>query len=171
LAGARFDSERFAADCKANTSPRACKLSHELGLDSVGEARKKLEGDLRDPRIGAVVSLDLGLARGFTPESLAAVSTPTLIVGAGIDIGGLPADLESGYLAAGLPISTREYVVVPDAMHFSFLQLCKPGAVGMIEERSPGDGVACKDSPARSRASIHREVADRITTFLGTILP
>ena len=171
LAGARVDAEQFAADCTRNTSPRACKLSHELGLDSTGEARKKLEGDLRDPRIDAVVSLDLGLARGFTPESLAAVRVPTLIVGAGIDIGGLPADLESGYLAAGLPTAMRDYVVIPEAMHFSFLQLCKPGAVEMIEERSPGDGVACKDSNARSRAAIHREVADRITTFLGAILP
>lgn len=171
LAGARVDAERYAADCEANTSPRVCALSHELGLDSGGEARKALEGDLRDPRIGAVVSLDLGLARGFSPESLAAVKIPVLIFGAGIDVGGLPAELESGYLAAQLPMSMGEYVVVPDAMHFSFMQLCKPGAVEMIEERSPGDGVACKDGGTRGRAAIHREVADRIVTFLGATLP
>lgn len=170
LAGARVNAERFAADCKSNTSPRACKLSHELGMDSIGEARKKLEGDLRDPRIRAVVSIDLGLARGFTPESLAAVQIPTLILAAGIDIGGLPAEQESGYLAAGLPLSMRDYVIVPEAMHFSFLQLCKPGAVELIEEESPGDGVACKDSRTRSRAAIHRETVDRIGAFFDATL-
>jgi predicted dienelactone hydrolase len=171
LAGARVDAARFVADCEAKTSPRACALSPELGLDTTGDARKTLEGDLRDPRIGAVVSLDLGLARSFSPESLAAVSVPVLIFGAGIDVGGLPADLESGYLAAKLPMAMREYVVVADAMHFSFMQLCKPGAVELIEERSPGDGVACKDGGTRGRAAIHREVADRIATFLGATLP
>ena len=171
LAGARADATRFAEDCKTNASPRACALSHELGWDGVGDARTKLEGDLSDPRIGAVVSLDLGLARGFSPASLAAVRTPTLIFAAGIDVGGLPSDVESGYLAAGLPMTMREYVVVPDAMHFSFMQLCKPGAVEMIEKRSPGDGVACKDGGTRGRAAIHREVVERIATFLGAILP
>lgn len=171
LAGARVDAERFLADCKAKTSPRACALSHELGLDGTGDARAALEGDLGDPRIGAAVSLDLGLARSFSTESLAAVRVPVLIFGAGIDAGGLPAEAESGYLAAGLPMSMRDYVVVPDTMHFSFMQLCKPGAVAMIEARAPGDGVVCKDGGTRGRAVIHRQVADRIATFLGATLP
>jgi len=170
IAGARVDSERFREDCKTKASPRACALSHELGFGGTGDAKTALEGDLSDPRVGAVVSLDLGLARGFSPESLAAVHVPILIFGAGIDVGGLPAEQESGYLAAGLPITMREYVVVPDAMHFSFMQLCKPGAVALIEERSPGDGVACKDGGTRGRAAIHREVVDRILTFLAATL-
>ena len=171
LAGVRVDTGRFREDCKTEASPRACALFQELGLNSEGDARRALEGDLRDPRIGAVVSLDLGLARGFSPESLAAIRIPILIFGAGIDVGGLPADKESGYLAAGLPMAMRDYVVVPDAMHFSFMQLCKPGAVALIEERSPGDGVVCKDGGTRGRVAIHREVADRILTFLGATLP
>lgn len=171
LAGARFDADRFAADCKVNTSPRACVLSHELGLDGTGEARKALEADLRDPRLRAFVSLDLGLARGFRPESLAAVRVPALIVAAGTDVGDMPADLESGYLAKGLPMTTREYVVVPDAMHFSFMQICKPGAAERIEAETPGDGIVCKDGGERSRAAIHREIADRIITFLGVVMP
>jgi predicted dienelactone hydrolase len=171
LAGARFDAAQFAVDCKVNTSPRACSLSAELGPDAVGDARKKLEHDLRDPRIGAIVSLDLGLARGFTPQSLAAFRTPALVIAAGTDIGDMPADLESGYLAKGLPTSTSEYLVVPDALHFSFMQICKPGAADMIEAETPGDGIVCKDGGTRDRAAIHREVADRIVTFLGVTLP
>ena len=41
----------------------------------------------------------------------------------------------------------------------------------MIEVRSPGDGVACKDGGTRGRAAIHEEVVDRIAAFLGATLP
>lgn len=140
LAGARFDTARFEGDCRTNTSPRACALKDELGL-----GRTEIEADLSDPRVKAVVSFDLGLARGFSPESLAALRVPALVIAAGIDIGGLPPRLESGYLADNLPKASSTYVEIPDAMHFSFMGLCKPGAVELIEEEEPGSGVACKD--------------------------
>ncbi|EEH13931.1 MULTISPECIES: hypothetical protein [Brucella] len=49
------------------------------------------------------------------------------------------------YLAEHLPKSSSTYVEIPDAMHFSFMQLCKPGAAALIEEDIPGDGIVCKD--------------------------
>jgi len=110
---------------------------------------------MHDPRIRAFVSLDLGMARGFTPESLAGITAPALLVGAGIDIGDLPAELETGWLAQYLPSETTEMVIVPDAMHFSFLQLCKQGAEAMIEAEGPGDGIVCRDGGERGRAAIH----------------
>ncbi|MDB5526595.1 MAG: hypothetical protein JWM58_4358 [Rhizobium sp.] len=143
LGGARFSTDRFAQDCKMHPIPRTCGLSVELGIAQGHD--NQLDGDLSDARIGAIVSLDLGLARGFTPENLAAFPVPALIIGAGVDIGDLPAKLESGYLAADLPKATSSYVEIPDAMHFSFMQVCKPGAVELIEEETPGDGVVCKD--------------------------
>lgn len=166
LAGARFDSARFEKDCLDQTSPRACALTDELGL-----GRPEIEGDMSDPRLKAFVSFDLGLARGFTPESLAALRVPSLVVAAGIDIGGLPPRLESGYLADHLPKSTSTYVEIPDAMHFSFMGLCKPGAVELIEKEEPGNGVACKDGGTRSREEIHREVAYLVIGFLATAMP
>ncbi|TIO08005.1 MAG: alpha/beta fold hydrolase [Mesorhizobium sp.] len=169
LAGARFSTDLFARDCKTHSSPRACALSAELGI--VPGAVAELDGDLTDVRIGAVVSLDLGLARGFTPESLAALHVPALVIGAGVDIGDMPAKLESGYLAAKLPSATSSYIEIPDAMHFSFMQLCKPGAVALIEEDTPGDGIVCKDGGARGREAVHREVADRIIAFLERAIP
>lgn len=138
LAGAQFDTKQFEKDCQANTSPRACALKGELGL-----SRPEIEKDMRDPRVRAFVSLDLGLARGFTPESLAAMPIPSLVVAAGIDIGGLPSRLETGYLADHLPETSSTYVGIPDAMHFSFMGLCKPGAAALIEKEEPGNGVAC----------------------------
>lgn len=169
LGGARFSADRFAGDCKSQPNPRTCGLAAELGLQPGQQSR--LEGDLRDPRVGAIVSLDLGLARGFTPDSLAAFPVPALVIGAGVDIGDLPARLESGYLAAHLPKATSRYVEIPDAAHFSFMQICKPGAVALLEEETPGDGIVCQDGGKRDRQALHREVADRITAFLAKALP
>lgn len=169
LAGARFDAERFAADCTANPNPRTCGLTEELGLSP--EDNHLLEADLSDARIGAAVSLDLGLARGFTPESLATIRTPLLVFGAGIDIGDLPADEESGYLAAHLNPSRSQYTKIPDAAHFSFMQLCKPGAAALIEAEAPGDGIVCMDGGERTREAIHRQVAGQIIDFLSKAIP
>lgn len=170
LGGARFSAERFAQDCRTYPNPRTCGLAGELGI-ATPHQHTPLDGDLQDARIGAIVSLDLGLARGFTPESLAKVDVPALIIGAGVDIGDLPAKLESGYLASGLPKTSSRYAEIPDAMHFSFMQACKPGAVDLIEADDPGDGIVCKDGGGRDRAAIHRQVADMIATFLAKAIP
>ncbi len=61
-------------------------------------------------------------------------------------------------------------MTVPDAMHFSFMQLCKPDAVALIEAETPGDGIVCKDGGSRSREEIHREIASVVTGFLAEAL-
>lgn len=162
LAGARFDPDQFAADCAKKTSPRACALSAELGLSDPA-----MKATMLDPRLRALVSLDLGLARGFTRESLQAIDIPALIVGAGVDIGDLPAELESGWLARYLPADQARLWMIPDAMHFSFMGICKPGAEAMIEEDEPGDGIVCRDGGTRSRQDIHAELANEIIAFLA----
>ena len=169
LAGARFDSPQFTADCATPISKRACGLAAELGITA--QADSPLDDDLRDTRIGAVVTLDLGLARGFTANSLVSVMVPALVIGAGIDIGGLPSRIESGYLAEHLPQPTTQYVTISDAMHFSFLQQCKPGAIDLIEEEDPGEGIVCDDSKGRAREVLHQEVAAQIVDFLAASLP
>lgn len=52
-------------------------------------------------------------------------------------------------------------------MHFSFMQRCKPDAVVLIEEETPGDGIVCKDGGSRSRDEIHREIAFLVSSFLA----
>ncbi|ABC29774.1 predicted dienelactone hydrolase [Hahella chejuensis KCTC 2396] len=166
LAGARFDQAHFAAECQAHPNPRVCGLSDELGLNTEGAAKTSLEASMLNHRVRAVVSLDLGLARGFTPASLAAAPIPVLIFGAGVDIGDLPARMESGYLVAHLPPAQTQYIEIADAAHFSFMQRCKPGAVEMLEEEVPGDGIICKDGDGRSREEIHQQVASQVIAFL-----
>jgi hypothetical protein len=47
------------------------------------------------------------------------------------------------------------------------MQLCKAGAIALIEEDTPGDGIVCKDGGTRGRDVIHRQVADLISVFLA----
>jgi predicted dienelactone hydrolase len=126
-----------------------------------------LAGDLRDQRVTAVVSLDLGLSRGMTDESLAALPVPVLVIAAGAPSVELPAQLESANLATRLPQVSSRYVEISDASHFSFLPICKPGAVALLEEDIPGDGIICGDGDnARPREVIQQQVTSLITEFL-----
>lgn len=167
LAGARFDAERFQTDCRAHNDLAACKLIPALGIDSAAE---QLAADARDPKIKAVVSLDLGLARGFTPESLSQIAIPVLIMAAQADSDELPAKLESGYLADYIPAAVRYDTRVEGATHFSFMQQCKPGAATLIAQNDPGDEIVCQDGGTLSRADIHRQLARDISGFLNQAL-
>jgi predicted dienelactone hydrolase len=169
LGGARFNTEKSAQDCKIGAGPQACTLSAELGI--VSGVTSKLDADLRDKRISAIVSLDLGLARGFTPESLAAFPVPALVINAGVDMVDMPIKQESAYLAATLPAATSQMHEITDATHYSFMQVCKEGAVALIEEDEPGWGKVCKDGGTRSRDAIHHEVTEMVTAFLANAIP
>ena len=164
LAGAQFDREQLKQECAFQDSPRVCGLTPELGLDKpqVGEP----SGSLKDDRIKRVVSLDLGLARSLSRQSLQDLTSPTLILAADVDIGDLPQAEESGFLAQYIPQNNREYTVYQDAAHFSFMQLCKPGAIELIEEENPGDGIVCKDGNDRSRDELHQVMYLDILAFL-----
>ena len=164
LIGARFDRRQFNADCQLNPNPRTCGLAHELGLDVAQPGEP--QSSLRDERIKAVVSLDLGLARSFAVDSLATLQRPSLILAAGIDIGNLPQQMESGFLASHIAQPLRQYKVYPDAMHFSFMQLCKPGASALLEQEEPGDGIVCQDGGTRSREALHDDMYQEIHRFL-----
>lgn len=167
LAGARFDAERFQTDCRAHTGFASCKLIPALGIES---AAQQLAADVRVPEIKAVVSLDLGLARGFTPESLSRIAIPVLIMAAQTDSAELPANLESGYLTEYIPATLRRALSVEGATHFSFMQQCKPGAGALIAGKDPGDEIVCQDGGTRSRADIHRQLVRDISPFLNQAL-
>ncbi len=128
--------------------------------------------DRHDPRIRAFVSLDLGPARGFTPESLAGIKAPMMVFSAGSNLPGIDAtNADSHFVAASLNLPTERTVEIADALHFSFMQLCKPGAIALIEADAPGEGMVCKGGGGRDREAIHREVADRILGFLEEVIP
>ncbi|WP_245931948.1 alpha/beta hydrolase family protein [Marinomonas aquiplantarum] len=163
LAGSEVDNEQLSADCLPTPNSRVCSLTAELGM-----LNDKPLGvsSLRDERIRRVVSLDLGLARSFSKQSLQTLTVPTLILAAGVDIGDLPQAQESGFLAKYIAKNKRRYIVYPDAAHFSFMQVCKPGAIEILEEEVPGDGIICKDGGQRSRAALHQDMLQKILAFI-----
>ncbi|ARP40749.1 alpha/beta hydrolase family protein [Vibrio syngnathi] len=166
LAGAKIDRATLEVECLKYPNPRTCGLSAELGLSNI-QATEPNNKDLSDPRIQRVVSLDLGLARSFSVQSLNEINVPTLILAAGIDIGDLPHALESGYMAEHIPISSRQYKVYENATHFSFIQPCKAGAEAMLEEEVPGDSIICKDGLGASRGELHQLILNEIVDFLN----
>jgi predicted dienelactone hydrolase len=167
IAGARFDPDRFAHDCKAHPQLASCTVYGKINPASTSESKAALAADLRDKRVTAVVTLDLGLSRGMTDESLAALPVPTLVIAAGVPSTELPAELESANLAKRLPAASSRYVEIGDASHFSFLSVCKPGAEVLLEKDVPGDGIICRDGDsARSRGVIQQQVTSLIDEFL-----
>lgn len=93
------------------------------------------------------------------------------MIGAGADVEDLRVTLEAGYLAEHLPATSASYREIPDVAHFSFLQVCKPGAAERIDAMAPGEGVVCRDGEGRSREEIHRQVVDMIIGFLSKAQP
>lgn len=177
LAGARFDRKHFKQECVLLPNPRTCGLAVELGLaqEQPGEpdqngysagSNKNASTSLKDPRIKAVISLDLGLARSFSPASLNKIDVPSLILAAGVDIGDLPQQFESGYLAEHLPLQKQSYRVYQGATHFSFMQRCKPGAAELLEQEFPGDGIICQDGKGQDRIKLHQKIFVDIQSFL-----
>lgn len=174
-AGGRFDADLIMPDCETRFSAIACRTYAELGLGQSANATETLRGDLSDKRIGAVVTLDLGPARGFTPASLEAMRIPFLVIAAGTDVdkdtatkGQIAATNEdSRYIAQHLPKATSPYTEIAGSLHFSFMQICKPGAVEMIQEEAPGEEFVCKDGGTRSREAIHEDTLRVIINFLA----
>lgn len=167
MVGARFDARRFAQDCVVHPQLSSCSVYQQINPDSAPASKARLGGDLRDHRVTAIVTLDLGLSRGLTDQSLASLPVPALVIAAGAPSQDLPAQLESADLARRLPPLTSRYVEISDASHFSFLSPCKPGAVALLEEDAPGDGVICRDGEsARPRVMIQLQIAALVTAFL-----
>lgn len=167
IVGARFDTDHLIKECSTYPGIAACAKFPQLRIGMDAASQKQMQQDLSDHRVKAVVSLDLGLARSFTPETLAAITRPVLIVAAGTDTAGMPAEVESGYLAEHMARDVFRYREIPDATHFTFMQTCKPGAAALIEEEDPGDGIVCSDGGTRSREDIHRQVSGEIIGFLA----
>ncbi|MDR3518675.1 MAG: hypothetical protein P4M00_22995 [Azospirillaceae bacterium] len=171
IAGGRFDPRRFDADCAVQSDLAACKYASQPDGDTGRRATDAamLTRSWKDPRVKAVVTLDLGLARGFDPASLAAIDIPVLVVAAGRHTADMPAALESGFLVAHLPGGTP-FVAIDDAAHFSFLPVCKAGAAALLEADHPGDGIICQDGNGRDRMAIHDQVAATVIPFLARSL-
>lgn len=170
LAGAIFDPEKFLNDCRGNNSRGDCKLESRLGINNK-YSWSFLSKDYRDKRVKTVVSLDLGLAPGFTEMSLKNIKIPVLILAAEDDqVGELPVKQESSYIATHIPSHMVNFKIVNGATHFSFMQICKKNAEYLINKESPGDGVVCHDGIDANREKIHAKLVHDISLFINKTL-
>ncbi|OPA87377.1 dienelactone hydrolase [Pseudomonas fluorescens] len=168
IAGARFDPDLFARDCGVHPKLGGCIGYKQMNPAATPAGKAQLAADLSDPRVTAVVSLDLGLSRGFTDASLAALSVPVLVIAGGVPTEDMAPELESADMVRRMPKATTRYVEIGDATHFSFMAICKPGGMALIEEDSPGDGMICRDGEgARARSIIQQQVVQLMTEFLA----
>jgi predicted dienelactone hydrolase len=178
LAGGRFDAAGVAKNCTAEFGRVYCEIFQALGVGRTAATNAAMAADLSDARVRAVVTLDLGPGRGLTPESLAAIRIPVMVLGAAADVDAdtaVEADIaatnkDSGYLARHLPLATTTYSLVPGSLHFSFMQTCRPGAAELIEKEAPGESIVCRDGIGAERETIHRQVSIMVTDFLGKAL-
>lgn len=167
-AGARMDLSFARQDCARHPGNLSCQSMQQMGI-ALNDA--SLAASMRDERLKAVVTLDAGMTRTFSRESLAALPIPVLVLAAGEPLPGLAPEDESGRMAALLP-QGNEYAVVPGAGHFSFMPPCKPGAAELLarEKAEPGDELVCLDGPGYHREAIHRQLLAKISQFLQTRL-
>lgn len=112
--------------------------------------------------------MDLDLSRGVTSASLADLPVPALVIAGGVPTEDMSPELESADRLTRMPETNTQHVKIGDATHFSFMSICKPGGMALIEESSPGDGMICRDDErALPRAVIQQQVVEVISRFLA----
>lgn len=165
LAGARLDRQAYRDYC-ARLGERAadCVFFAKGGVD-LAALPADWERDMRDARIGAAVAVDPGMSYAITPESIAAMTLPVLLVNLGdetrwpaIDVSAAGSDL-----VARLPDAS--YAAVAPGNHFTFLAECKPEAPALLI--AEGEDPICDEPAGTDRAGAHAEIAVLIADFLG----
>jgi predicted dienelactone hydrolase len=159
LAGGRYEFERQLEACKAQPS----KDQYCTGM--VKDYTRELStqdsaGNYADSRIRAFYLMAGGPGAGFTPDSLKAISVPTLFDTAKFDTVLAPS-MGSSLLASEIP-GSRE--IVRDVGHFTYAPICR-AVLGRAVL-----GQICVDPDGVDRRQVHAAIAnDAIEFFRGTL--
>lgn len=163
LAGGRFDADRMDDVCSETPDDLVCGIFASWQVAQTPEDRVAMGQDLRDDRFAAIASFDLGGTQFFTPDSLAELPTPLLVIGAPIANSGIDLDVESRALIAALPEGTP-YLEPAGLAHFDFLGVCTPQAMEILLEEEPDDAFVCEDGTEARRAE-HAMIVDELLAF------
>ena len=104
----------------------------------------------------------MGGAQVFSDQSLAALTTPTLIYAA--PAGHVDMDKNSRLLKAKMPTNTVTYLEPTGYTHFDFMGLCTEKGLDILKKFEPQDVEVCIDG-RDIRATKHRDVVKTITSF------
>jgi predicted dienelactone hydrolase len=162
-AGARASLPRFAAFCDdPQNADAGCGWFKRGGVDFAKIDAGAFEGDYRDRRLAAVVTVDPGLAMAYQEDSLAAIHMPMLFVNLGTGeqiMRGVRAQALAGQIAGA------GYAAIPDAIHFSFLGICNPGGAELLKRYGEEDPI-CADGGTTPREELHKQIFFQIAVFL-----
>ena len=162
LAGARLRFERFGEFC-AEHDDGACRAfaRHLPNLDAVFFERSN--ADLADSRVRSAVAIAPGFTESLTPDSVADLLTPVMII-VGARDQQLPPATHIEPIRAYIP-SHSQLLEMDDAQHFSFLPECREDAATVLAETS--EEFVCEEFGEKTRQEIHAETIAAIATFLG----
>jgi len=165
IAGARVDPQELTTFCDdGGRGMSDCAFLARGGIDLHAMDLSPAAQDHHDPRIRAAIVIDPGIVETLTPESLAAIDIPMLIVNLGAEET-VPRGVYARTAAEAIP--GARYTIVPDAIHFSFLAQCKEGGARILADEGEPDPL-CDDAGGRDRAAIHAELETLIAGYLDT---
>lgn len=163
LAGAEIDPERYANMCDGQAAiGMDCFWFSKSGVDLHKADIKGLAHSNYNRKIKVAIAIDPELSTVFTPASLRNISIPVAIINLG-----QPEAILPGLNASTLEglIANVNYATVPDATQYSAFSECT--SKGAMILQSEGDNEAiCTDGGERSRAEIHRQLAEMIENTL-----
>jgi predicted dienelactone hydrolase len=167
LAGAEQRRKEFAAYCFSNAQATlgVCHWIEKGGVDLTA-LDPRFETNHRDDRFKTIVAVDPALTPSYDDASTSAIKLPVQFVNEGTPAS-TPGIVETHHLNQLIPSSRLDRV--PDAVHFSFLGICKPNGVQILEEM--GDDPICTDAGGRDRAALHADMIKSISGFLSETLP
>jgi predicted dienelactone hydrolase len=114
----------------------------------------------RDPRVKSVFALAPAIGQAVTRESLAAIEIPvSIVVGSADTIA--PPDDNARYYAGAIPGAALQ--VIPDAGHYTFLDVCLPAGVRARPE-------LCTDREGLDRGMVHAKAAASALAFFAHTL-
>ncbi|MBP0617999.1 alpha/beta hydrolase family protein [Jiella mangrovi] len=164
LAGGQYERAKFRTYCQTFSQQEDC-VFYRRGSVDFDHLPQEMEADVRDPRVSAIVAIDPDLTGSLSDKSIRAMKLPIQLInlGAPAPFPGVDVSAAGSNLVARLPDATHE--MIRPAGHFTFLGLCKPGALQLLEEAQ--EDPICTDPAGSDRAAIHAKAVDAIARFLG----
>lgn len=164
LAGAEFDIRGYQEYCN-QYNDASCDYFSNAFNDLSQQERLLISGDYRDKRITNAVAIAPGYVPAILPKSLETLSAKTVIVGAELDKNVPPKLQITPYINTNL--SNLSYKEIKGASHFSFMQVCKPQAIEILEEE--GEAFVCQETGNVDRSSIHQRLLELLNPLKSKI--
>jgi predicted dienelactone hydrolase len=164
LAGARLDMKDYLVFCASNKD-ESCKYFQKTFSGFDAKFYEKSSKDYGDKRVSGIVAIAPGFVEAMRDKSLKNITIPTLIIGAQKDKNVPP----STHFYRKMKVFSKaiRYKEISDASHFSFMQVCKKGALKILAEEEAE--FVCKDGMQKSREAIHKELYKSILNFIQNI--